>query len=66
MADDDIERQVDVIVQLADVELATSRPERDRWPHEPRETFEPLERDHRGRFDDRDFVAGLERDRDGV
>jgi hypothetical protein len=55
MADKDIERQVDA--------LAVSRPERNRWPHEPIETFEPPERDARGWFDDRDFVAELERDR---
>ncbi len=31
-------------------QLATSRPERDRWPDEPRETHEPIERDDLGRF----------------
>jgi hypothetical protein len=30
--------------------LARSKPERDRWPDEPKELFEPGERDRLGRF----------------
>jgi hypothetical protein len=32
--------------------LAVRHRDRDRWPDEPRETFEPAERDRDGRFPD--------------
>lgn len=33
------------------IELAVSRPERDRWPDEPKEAYEATERDRDGWFE---------------
>ena len=39
--------------------LATSNRARDRWPNEPKESYEPVERDRDGLFSDLDFSLVL-------